>query len=106
MLTYADGTEIAYGDKALLSELKLAVHAARSRYARTGLSQDYRDIKQAKHVLRSHCRSILSEGCPDCDEYGEIVVGWKPATQTSPREARYQPCPECGERIDAYLEES
>lgn len=31
--------------------------------------------------------------CPVCDEYGEIIVGWRPASMQVPKEPIYAPCP-------------
>ena len=104
-LTYADGQPLESGDAALLRELKQAVKAARSRYVRSRLTQDFRDIQQAKQTLLCHARMILNNGADGCDMHGEVVVGWEPATMTSPREAKYQPCPTCAARIDNFLGE-
>lgn len=31
--------------------------------------------------------------CTVCDEHGEVIVGWRPASMQVPPEAVYAPCP-------------
>ena len=101
-LRYSDNQPLESGDAALLRELEQKVEAARAKFTKWNLSADYRDLRAAMNELRSHCRTVLAEGCSECDEHNEVVTGWTPIV---PQEAIYAPCPTCAKRIDSYLQE-
>ena len=101
-LTYSDGAELESGDAALLRELEQKVEAAKAKFKRYAITQDYHDMLDAHQALRIHCLTVLAEGCEVCDD-GEVVIGWRPASTFTPREAVYAPCVECRKRYESYL---